>query len=313
MCGETFPSKSALREHVVSTHDCRDEEGEPSPDEEQEAPQQPDAKKKVFHVCAGCGKHYVSKQHLRAHEQQDDCFKVARYECALCGKTFNSKFSLGNHRMLHKKEHAELPYRCEFCAKEFAAAESLQAHLGLEKVCLLCDAVYPCNDLLKGHVFGVHNQDEPAADGRELTSSSQLAKLKQEAEVQGTNSYKCKLCGKRFLRKQAMKNHLFAEMNLRRYVCEFCDKSYNYYSHLKEHLVAAHGENEFLCGYCGKDFPTKKRFRDHVSLHSDEKPFACDCGHSFKLSRYLSKHKKNCKLSQYTVIEEETVELVEAK
>lgn len=304
LCGETFSSNITLREHVVSAHVVTVQDS--TEDGQAQLVAEECDSKNVYYVCAGCGKHFVSKQHLRAHELQNNCFKPERHDCSHCERSFTSKFSLSNHMMLHKKRNAELPFQCEFCAKEFGTEESLQSHLGLEKVCLLCDGVFPCNDLLKSHVFSEHNDDDEEGP-------VQPDEAKSDSGDNSARPFQCKLCGKKFLRKQAMKNHLFAEMNLRRYVCEFCDKSYNYYSHLKEHLVSSHGEKEFLCGYCGKDFPTKKRFRDHVTLHSDEKPFVCECGQSFKLPRYLNKHKKNCKLTNFSSIQRETVEILEVK
>lgn len=312
LCGDSFSSNIALRDHVISTHDTVVGERLPVKEEllETTAPASK-LKENVLYVCAGCGKHFVSKQHLRTHELQENCFRPERYDCSQCDRSFTSKSSLSNHVMQHKKESAGLPFRCEFCAKEFIAEESLQLHLNLEKVCLLCDGVYPCNDLLKSHVFSEHNEDDDDAQMSEDDPKSESSRGECADKV--TKPFQCKLCGKKFIRKQAMKNHLFAEMNLRRYVCEFCDKSYNYFSHLKEHLVSQHGEKEFLCGYCGKDFPTKKRFRDHVTLHSDEKAFACECGQSFKLPRYLNKHKKNCKLTNFSLSKAETVEILEVK
>lgn len=290
LCGDQFTSNYLLKEHVNSAHSFYPPSDLTDIDVDLMNEQEDEEKSSILHICAGCGEHFLSKAALKQHELRSRCRVNWKYECFNCSKTFTSKFSLSNHLMLHRKASASLTFRCDLCEKDFLTAEALENHLSLDKICLLCDKVYPCTDQLKNHVFLEHNDDDDLC----CISSSVDPSVSELAN----KSYACKLCGKKFNRKQALKNHLFAEMNLRRYVCEFCDKSYNYYSHLKEHLVTNHGEKEHICGYCGKDFPSRKRFRDHVTLHSDDKPFHCVCGLSFKLNRYLSKHKKHCKVSK---------------
>ncbi|XKL64118.1 hypothetical protein PGB90_004204 [Kerria lacca] len=344
LCGEMFSSHCFLKEHVTSVHTFTKKEENVKFDKmhhivsvndninavdsnvEVSRINPTEMMKNVLYICAGCGEHFLNKQHLKMHELKDNCYKHGKYDCMECGKSYSSKFSLSNHMMIHTKATAGLPFRCSFCDKDFATEEAFKSHLSLDKICLLCDEVYPCNDRLKSHVFSEHNDDNDNEDtGMSTTAPDSIKSLSSfhcnhDHKENGSDCnssclekpFECRLCGKKFTRKQAMKNHLFAEMNLRRYVCEFCDKSYNYYSHLKEHIVTNHGEKEYLCGYCGKDFPTKKRFRDHVTLHSEEKPFLCQCGQSFKLNRYLSKHKKHCKIFQDELIKENSEDLKKA-
>lgn len=289
LCGESFSSTYFLKEHVNSAHDfeAKNESCSTVTQSESLLERSSEMDQKVLILCAGCGQYFNNKVDLRDHEAKFKCNRETKYECLECGKVFTSKFSLSNHLMIHKKASAVVPFKCTLCGKEFFTGEALERHQALQKICLLCDKVYPCNEHLKTHVFSIHRNDVDDA-----SSTNDESKMGHESDGK---PYECKLCHKKFSRKQAMENHLFAEMNLRRHVCEFCDKSYNYYSHLKEHLVTCHGEKEFICGYCGRDFPTKKRFRDHVTLHSAERPFRCTCGIAFKLNRYLSKHKKHCK------------------
>lgn len=284
LCGELFSSGYLLKEHVVSVHNFDDDRKDIKVDATTI-----DARKSVLHLCAGCGMQFETKQLLKMHEMDAGCVDVSKYECQECNKVFHSKASLSNHVASHKKAAAGTLYRCELCGKEFITEKALQEHSSLDRACVLCGNVYLCIEQLKNHVYAEHVDKD-----RDTTTQKEESLIVPETICD--KPFECRICGKRFSRKQAMQNHLFAEMNLRRYVCEFCDKSYNYYSHLKEHIVTNHGKKEHVCGYCGKDFPTKKRFRDHVTLHSEEKLFTCECGLSFKLNRYLSKHKKRCKV-----------------
>lgn len=313
LCGELFPSGLSLKEHVTSVHHfnqltqlIKEEDPVLMIDGVQEV------QNNILHICAGCGKEFASKQMLRQHEIVANCIQGVKYECEECSKVFHSKSSLSNHVMSHQKANISTMFKCDFCNREFRSAEALESHMSGDKLCLICGKVYPCDDQLRNHVYKEHDDDDdddenrlpPYKRARPSSSSHQQQNDESSQDegdskpASGTSSekpFECRLCHKRFARKQAMKNHLYAELNLRRHECEFCDKRYNYYSHLKEHIITNHGEKEYACVQCGKEFPTRKRFRDHVTLHSNDKPFVCECGLSFKLNRYMSKHKKKCK------------------
>lgn len=306
LCGEQFSSNFTLKEHIashVATTQSYDQIGQLIKVEDPTPTAMQDTKKSVLHICSGCGKQFVNKQQLRRHEIAANCANDIKYECEECGKIFHSKSSLSNHLMSHRKAGIPTMFKCGFCNREFRNSDALDSHMSADKLCLICGKVYPCDDQLRNHVYKEHDDDDedenrlPAAKRSRIQNdeSSQDEADGKSTGAQAAKPFECRLCHKKFARKQAMKNHLYAELNLRRHECEFCDKRYNYYSHLKEHIITNHGEKEYACVYCGKDFPTRKRFRDHVTLHLDDKPFLCECGLSFKLNRYLSKHKKKCK------------------
>lgn len=308
LCGKQFRIKWSLREHIMIEIGMKD------------------------YVCEICGKKFVIQaylnKHMRFHMMCEGKFEG--YQCEICGKKYAEEWKVKEHQRNSHKGKNLLKYKCDICDKKYTRKWLVRSHKRTahkdhmeEYQCNFCEKKFTEKWIIKLHLQTVHNinntpatagnaEDGANPDDEVKATSDELEKLLEyhqriscdqgnqlktdssgEAKTR-RKSFECELCGKLFATKQGMKNHLYAELNLRKYVCEICGKRYNWWMGLKEHSIMNHGSKEFVCAFCGKDFPTKKRCRDHLSVHSDDRPYNCKCGNSFKLRRYLAKHQKRC-------------------
>ncbi|XP_065206104.1 zinc finger protein 595-like isoform X3 [Planococcus citri] len=307
LCGKSFRIKWSLREHIMIEIGMKD------------------------YVCEICGKKFVIQaylnKHMRFHMMCEGKFEG--FQCEICGKKYAEEWKVKEHQRNSHKGKNLMQYKCDICDKKYARkwlvrSHKRQAHKDhLEEYqCDYCDKKFNEKWIIKLHMQTVHSMNNTTEDGASSpaahkATTDELEKLLEyhqriscdeiklpkpedslaDESIEGKSRRKpfsCELCGKTFATKQGMKNHLYAELNMRKYVCEICGKSYNWWMGLKEHSIMNHGAKEFVCDHCGKDFPTKKRCRDHLSVHSEERPYNCKCGNSFKLRRYLAKHQKRC-------------------
>lgn len=314
LCGKQFRFKWSLREHIMVEIGMKD------------------------FVCEICGKKFVIQaylnKHMRFHMMCDGKFEG--YQCEICGKKYAEEWRVKEHQRNTHHKRSPPHFKCDICDKKYSRRWLVRSHRRLaheafdslqEYQCEHCGKKFAEKWMIKLHLQTLHNvccgqQDEtdkvvlPIAEEfltrveynnfdntveSELITRSQEDTVEEKGQKHEKKTFECELCKKSFATKQGMKNHLYAELNLRKYACDICGKRYNWWMGLKEHLIMNHGEKEFVCNVCEKDFPTKKRYQDHMSVHSNSRPYECGCGNSFKLRRYLAKHqKRSCKMFKMT-------------
>ncbi|NWW51954.1 ZN131 protein, partial [Pedionomus torquatus] len=113
--------------------------------------------------------------------------------------------------------------------------------------------------------------------------------FKEHMKTHSTESYKCDICNKRYLRESALKQHLTCyhldeggaskkqRPGKKIHVCQYCDKQFDHFGHFKEHLRKHTGEKPFECPNCHERFARNSTLKCHLT--------ACQSGAGAKKGR----------------------------
>ena len=108
----------------------------------------------------------------------------------------------------------------------------------------------------------------------------------------GEKPYACSTCGKKFARKDHLKNHQATHSDERKFKCEICpdEKSFKTKKQLNMHMKF-HNEPSHQCEVCQKRFHKKWSLDKHRRTHTGEKPYACSvCDKKFAHKSTLKIH-----------------------
>ncbi|XP_068188655.1 zinc finger protein 32-like isoform X2 [Antennarius striatus] len=109
----------------------------------------------------------------------------------------------------------------------------------------------------------------------------------------GGKPFSCSLCGKSYLRKGSLRDHMKLHAEGKHFSCSFCSKKFYSRTGIERHTRIHTGEKPYSCYFCDRGFAQKSTLVSHLRIHTGEKPFKCSvCDVSFRLSCHLSKHEK---------------------
>ncbi|KAF7651914.1 hypothetical protein LDENG_00103730 [Lucifuga dentata] len=237
---------------------------------------------------------FLSSERLAEHQ------KKAHPSCTVCGTTFTGILMLRDHEI---KEHALLPYSCDYCPKRFNHKAHRNRHVMArhtgEKTCHcdICGKGYSCVSMLKTHRM-THFDKTFICDvcGKSFFHACHLTRHKLVHRA--VRPFRCATCGKGFTQAENLKSHQAVHTGERQ-LCSVCGKSFRC---LKNHLISKHSHElpaeelparcGVCCDVCGKKFPNASQHKAHQRSHTSEKLFHCDvCGKSFRLQELLRDHR----------------------
>ena len=187
-----------------------------------------------------------------AQDDYDQGTQQKGFKCGICG----AAFIMGKELRVHAKEHAHR-YKCDECGKGYRVMSSLKIHmlthnkesLELNK-CKICGNTYELEHSLERHLRHDHN-----------------IKLCELNEAEGTESYTCNECGKRFTSEEKLLIHEDSHNTTDRpYACGICDRSFKNMSHLEEHHTE-HTAEVFHCHQCGAELNCAQALHNHMRKH----------------------------------------------
>ncbi|XP_075581770.1 zinc finger protein 131 [Pelecanus crispus] len=143
---------------------------------------------------------------------------------------------------------------------------------------------------LLADITSKYRQGETKCQIQEEGDSATDPSCKEEhMKTHSTESYKCDICSKRYLRESALKQHLSCyhldeggaskkqRPGKKIHICQYCDKQFDHFGHFKEHLRKHTGEKPFECPNCHERFARNSTLKCHLT--------ACQSGAGAKKGR----------------------------
>lgn len=205
----------------------------------------------------------VGKQAKPIKKGIDEMDDDSRFGCCFvrCYNTFESYEELENHaetvhellRIQHTQDREYTQIICQICQKGFENEQTYERHRTADKnrkhVCRTCGAKYVSKSTLLQH------------------ERSNCGKIAQ---------YQCSECDKSFMSLGGFRNHQEVHSSKRSHVCDICGRGFLRKGILKDHMNTVHSKARlFQCTLCSKSFTSRNVFQSHQMTHTKEKPYQC--------------------------------------
>ncbi|GLH03136.1 Krueppel homolog 1 [Gryllus bimaculatus] len=242
-------------------------------------------------TCELCGHGFVRQDTLIVHQRSHKSERP--FQCSVCSQTFTSQSRLLSHNEIHREDH---PYRCTSCHAQFKQKTGLAAHLRRQhnmKVSI-------SNSNMESEQVIEHTPDlfTSSIDTAQITTpvesvQPELDDKNSACNVSQKKGLLCAHCGKKFHKKQSLKEH---EMEPS-FECNLCGKRFHRSDVYKHHMFLHTKERPFSCAHCGKAFASKTNLSTHLTIHSTSSQPALelqcdDCGRKFKHKNTYILHRK---------------------
>ena len=239
--------------------------------------------------------------------------------CSICYRVFQAPSNRKQHEKTEHSEHGK-PFQCTHCSESFASQEALKHHKRKHEdhpnkyICNICDIQLCSEASLKRHIKSVHNSSWKnhtqchhckKSFSRIDSLTRHLTEVHMESPVnlhflsQFTKPYKCEQCGKRFLRREILEDHIFNFHSLdsknqkESYCCPQCSKEFITLWVLNRHIESVHEEkrSDYKCVKCHKTFNRADTLAGHTKHCQEGGKLSCEkCNKKFDRKYNLNRH-----------------------
>lgn len=210
--------------------------------------------------CEKCCKVFKTKHSFDCHIK---CHNFKQTSCEICGKSFNREDRMKSHMITHG---AMRPFYCPKCKKICKHKNSVKVHL----ISHSGDEVCPCH--VCGNEFNEERQisDLISHSGKISHDSPQFLHLLRkgknnlDSELNGKDEkeHMCHICGKSYLEKQSLIDHMTVHLQ-----CMKCKMTFKTKEALDAHLLFLGSEKLLACCLCGNILHGKRELHRHLSEH----------------------------------------------
>ncbi|XP_014272725.1 zinc finger protein 420 isoform X1 [Halyomorpha halys] len=224
------------------------------------------------------------------------------YTCLICSadeKVQGDAKTIISHM---KSAHEIRLYICDICGVEFLKRAEMSAHfdehVATEEGDFQCDV---CNRIFTNlRLFRVHKRmhmPQPKNHVCETCGKGFLSRNMLDEHMNmhtGLRPYKCGECGKDFASKYSAKAHEKIHLDRPRpYKCATCGKAFITEQNLHQHEKIHTAIRSHTCQICGKSFSSSRNLEVHCVIHTGYKPFICRvCGKAFARKAEIRDHER---------------------
>lgn len=160
--------------------------------------------------------------------------------------------------------------------------------------CYVCNQQLAGNKALQEHFTSMHPKDElhyvcPIC----FKHQTKYRSYTRHAESHEEKRFSCDFCGKRFLQKITLVQHVSTHSNQKKFKCEICHLEFKQNSSLFKHRNTKHSNALPVCSDCGNVYASNETLIQHRrSKHNLQKEIVChDCAKTFASRAALEYHR----------------------
>ena len=228
-CKEYFKTIPLLKEHLQSHHECSDNNATPTL------------------ICEQC-----PKPHLFYNLRKFEAHKLRHQSVIQCNEC-DAKFEDYREYVKHiRVAHNDRQYPCTQCSKSFALESVLEKHI------LNCHKEFSC------HVCGRKYKSNPA--------------LKYHMRKHDKGPFSCPKCPRVLKSEHGLAYHMNIHNGVAAFLCPDCGRSFVTKQKMQNHVRAKHThERPYICDQCGAGFIRSDKMLIHKRrVHTGERPYACE-------------------------------------
>lgn len=244
-------------------------------------------------VCDICGLTYKQDFALKTHINDKHTKKVM-YTCAICGDVYTASQSLANHRRAkHPETAVSVRKRQKLNESNATAPKRKRSHPNRLK--------RKYRQYMYAKVYKQRNIERENALLRlklaplcceycgEMQPNSDALADHQYFHIDDGKRYKCAQCG-HWTDRLGLHRLKHSEL-LRILQCRMCERKFRRRQQLKEHERTHTDDEAYKCHICGKSLANLTNLKLHLRMHTGERPYECaECGEKFISTVKRSKH-----------------------
>ena len=170
-----------------------------------------------------------------------------------------------------QKSGSRQPQTCSVCAAVLSSRGALTKHMVIHQVVIFQDCMW-----IKRNID--HVQEKKPFQCQECSQSFNQARDLKTHTMQRHSSERphvCGICGKGFVHKSYLMEHMSYHTGERQYQCYHCGNRFQAQSALVKHMKRHTASKDFVCNNCPKAFAVKTDLKSHIRLVHEKPQVSC--------------------------------------